>query len=260
MVPEPSDGTTTWIVVPTYNERENLAPITKAILEAVPAARILVVDDGSPDGTGALADELAVADPRIAVLHRTVKDGLGAAYRAGLRRVLADPQADVVVQMDCDFSHSPAQLPELLAPVLDGSADLVLGSRYIRGGSTPGWGIGRRLLSRGGGHYARLVLGVPYRDLTGGFKAWSRSALAAIDLDAPEFANGYGFQIEMTWRAHRNGARVVERPITFRERVAGTSKMSAGIAREALIMVLRMRLTAGSLDDGDRVSHAVRRG
>ncbi len=257
---KPSDGTTTWIVVPTYNERENLAPMTKAILEAAPAARILVVDDGSPDGTGALADELAASDPRIAVLHRTAKEGLGAAYRAGFRQVLADPQAAIVVQMDCDFSHSPTQLPELVAPILDGSADVVLGSRYVRGGSTPGWGLGRRLLSRGGGHYARLVLGVPYRDLTGGFKAWSRASLAAIDLDAREFANGYGFQIEMTWRAHRNGARIVERPITFHERVAGTSKMSAGIAREALIMVMRMRLTAARLDDGDRAPQAARRG
>jgi dolichol-phosphate mannosyltransferase len=259
MVPDPSDGTTTWIVVPTYNERENLAPITKAILEAVPAVRILVVDDGSPDGTGAIADELAAAEPRIEVLHRTAKEGLGAAYRAGFRHVLADPQAAAVVQMDCDFSHSPAQVPGLLAPILEGSADLVLGSRYVRGGTTPGWGLGRRLLSRGGGHYARLVLGVPYRDLTGGFKAWSRAALAAIDLEAPEFANGYGFQIEMTWRAHRNGARIIERPITFGERVAGASKMSAGIAREALVMVLRMRLTAGRLDDGDRAPHVARR-
>jgi dolichol-phosphate mannosyltransferase len=252
MVPDPSDGTTAWVVVPTYNERDNVAPITKAILEALPAARILVVDDDSPDGTGDLADELAKTDGRIAVLHRTTKDGLGAAYRAGFRLVLADPRAAVVVQMDCDFSHSPAQLPELLAPILDGHADLVLGSRYVRGGATPGWGLGRRLLSRGGGHYARLVLGVPYRDLTGGFKAWGRAALAAIDLDAPEFANGYGFQIEMTWRAHRNGARIVEWPITFHERVAGTSKMTAGIAREALVMVMRMRLSARRLGDPDR--------
>jgi dolichol-phosphate mannosyltransferase len=246
-VPTPVPGHGICVVVPTYNERENLAQIAKAILAALPAGRILVVDDGSPDGTGELADELAAADARISVSHRTTKEGLGAAYRAGFRAALTDPATTTIAQMDCDFSHDPADLPRLVAPVASGVADLVLGSRYVPGGTTPGWRRRRRLISRGGGWYARTVLGLPYRDLTGGFKVWARHTLAAIDLDAG-YASGYGFQIEMTWRAHQNGARIRELPITFRERIAGASKMTAGIAGEAFMTVLRMRSGADAAD------------
>lgn len=232
----------TWIIVPTYNERENLAPFVAAVRAQVPGAHVLIVDDNSPDGTGALADELARTDNQVQVLHRTSKDGLGAAYRAGFSLVLANPACERIVQMDCDFSHDPADLTQLLE-ALDAGGDLVLGSRYVNGGSTPGWSTRRRLLSRTGSLVARAVLQLGYRDLTGGFKAWRREILSALDLDSG-YAQGYGFQIEMTWQAHRLGARIVEVPITFRERTAGVSKMTGGIALEALLMVLRLRASA----------------
>jgi dolichol-phosphate mannosyltransferase len=233
-----------WILVPTYNERENLQPLVAAVLAQVPAGHLLVVDDNSPDGTGALADELAASDSRVTVLHRTAKEGLGQAYRAGFREALGDPECDRIVQMDCDFSHDPVDVPRLLAALEEG-ADLAIGSRNIPGGSTPGWSVKRRAISLAGSTVSRLILGIPVRDLTGGFKAWRRELLGRLPLEGG-YANGYGFQIEMTWNAHRLGARIAELPITFRERTAGVSKMSASIALEALLMVLRLRLGGGT--------------
>ncbi len=235
----PADGSGLWIALPTYNERENLERMLAALFEQLPAARVLVIDDGSPDGTGELADQFATANPRIAVLHRTSKEGLGAAYRAGFERILAQEDCSAILQMDCDFSHAPEQVPDLLRSLAAG-ADLVLGSRYVAGGSTPGWSRRRRFVSRGGSLFARIVLGLPFRDLTGGFKAWRRDTLARLGTEGGH-ANGYGFQIEMTWRARNLGARIVEVPITFRDRIAGSSKMSGAIVREALLMVLRLR-------------------
>ncbi len=236
--PPPSRGRV-WVVLPTYNERDNLEPVTCAILEAVPSANVLVVDDASPDGTGDVADEIASGDPRVRVLHRTAKDGLGSAYRAGFRWVLDQPETGVVVQMDCDFSHDPDDLPRLV-DVVGRGADLVIASRYVRNGSTVGWGVWRRLISRGGSTFARTVLLLPYRDLTGGYKAWRAELLRRV-LASEAHAQGYGFQIEMTWLAHRTGARIREIPITFRDRTVGASKMSGSIVREALLMVLLLR-------------------
>jgi dolichol-phosphate mannosyltransferase len=229
----PSAQPSVWIIIPTYNERENVAAITDAVLGAVS-------DDGSPDGTGALADEIAAANPAVAVLHRTAKEGLGRAYVAAFRDLL-DRGADIAVQIDADFSHPVRFLPALLEPLRTGSADVVLGSRYIKGGQIPKWNIMRRLISRGGSIFAGIVLLMPYRDLTGGFKAWSASALRQIDLDRLH-AGGYAFQIETTFMARLAGARVVEVPITFEERRAGTSKMSMGIFMEAFRLVLALRV------------------
>lgn len=234
-----ADGSGLWIALPTYNERENLEPMLAALFEQLPAVRVLVIDDGSPDGTGELADRLATANPRIAVMHRTSKEGLGAAYRGGFARILAQEDCTAIVQMDCDFSHAPDQVRDLLRSLVAG-ADLVLGSRYVAGGSTPGWSRRRRFVSKGGSLFARTVLGLPFRDLTGGFKAWRRETLAQLGAEGGQ-ANGYGFQVEMTWRAHNLGARIVEVPITFRDRFAGSSKMSGAIVREAVLMVLRLR-------------------
>ena len=235
-------GRGVWIVLPTYNERDNLEPIAAAILEALPQAELLIVDDASPDGTGVLADTIAARDERVTVLHRPGKEGLGAAYRHAFRWVLERPDTQAVVQMDADFSHDPADLPRLLTPLM-ADADLALGTRYIRGGGTVGWPWHRQLISRAGTTFARTVLLLPYRDLTGGFKAWRRPLLDAIRLrDA--HASGYGFQVEMTWWAHRRGARIAQVPIVFRERVAGHSKMHGGIVREALLMVVRLRWDA----------------
>lgn len=229
-----------WVVLPTYNERENLDGVTDAILDALPDAQLLIVDDASPDGTGDLADALAERQPRVSVLHRPGKDGLGAAYREGFRQVLQQAETRAVVQMDADYSHDPADLPRLLAPLM-ADADLALGARYVAGGGTVGWPWHRRLISRSGTLFARTVLLLPYHDLTGGFKAWRRELLDEIRLrDA--VASGYGFQVETTWWAHRRGARIVEVPITFRERRAGRSKMSGAIVREAFVLVLRLRL------------------
>ncbi len=230
------------MVLPTFNERENLPQVSEAILAALPEARLLVVDDRSPDGTGDLADTLAAANPRIEVLHRPAKQGLGAAYRDGFRHVLDKPGTAAIIQMDADLSHDPADLPRLLAPLMR-DADLVLGTRWMPGGGTRGWPWHRRLISRGGTLFARTVLLLPYRDLTGGFKAWRRDLLDAIRLREAD-AHGYGFQVETTWWAHRRRAAIREVPIIFRERVAGTSKMTGSIVREAIILVLRLRWQA----------------
>ena len=230
------------VTLPTYNERDNLEPIAAAILAALPEAILLVVDDNSPDGTGALADTIAIREPRIHVLHRAAKEGLGVAYRDAFRWALDRPDTRAVVQMDADFSHDPADLPRLLAPLMTGS-DLVLGTRYMPGGGTIGWPLRRRLISRAGTGFARTVLLLPYRDLTGGFKAWRRELLEAIRMREAN-ASGYGFQVETTWWAHRRRAVVTQIPIIFRERVAGTSKMSGGIIGEALRLVLRLRMEA----------------
>jgi dolichol-phosphate mannosyltransferase len=235
-------GRGVWVVLPTYNERLNIEQMAAAILATLPEASLLVVDDSSPDGTGELADTLAAREPRIAVLHRPGKEGLGAAYRDGFRWVLDRPETRAVVQMDADFSHDPADLPRLLAPLM-ADADLVLGTRYMRGGDTVGWPWYRKLISRGGTLFARTVLLLPYRDLTGGFKAWRQELLDAIRLRETG-GSGYGFQIETTWWAHRRGARIVQVPIVFRERVAGSSKMTGGIVREAMLLVLSLRWRA----------------
>jgi len=228
-----------WVVLPTYDEAENLEAIAGAILAALPETTLLVVDDASPDGTGRLADELAARDARIRVLHRAGKQGLGRAYLDGFG-VALDGGATVLVQMDADWSHDPGVLPALVGPILDGTADLVIGSRYTRGGGVVDWGIARRLVSRGGSVFAKVVLGLRPNDLTGGFKAWRASTLAGIPFDGVH-AGGYVFQIEMTYRASRAGARVTEVPITFRDRRLGQSKMSRRIIVEALIVVLQLR-------------------
>jgi dolichol-phosphate mannosyltransferase len=238
---EPDASPRIWIIVPTYNERDNVGPISAAILETIPEAHVLFVDDGSPDGTGELADDLARERPAIAVLHRQSKQGLGRAYVAGFADVLARG-ADIVVQIDADFSHPVRFLPALLEPLRSGRADLVLGSRYVKGGQIPRWNILRRLVSRGGSIFAGVVLLLPFRDLTGGFKAWRSPALSAIDLEHLH-AGGYGFQIETTFRARQAGARIVEVPITFEERRVGQSKMSMNIFAEAFVLVVALRLS-----------------
>jgi dolichol-phosphate mannosyltransferase len=232
-------GAGAWVILPTYDEAENLPGISAAILAALPAATLLVVDDDSPDGTGALADQLAAADERIKVRHRTAKQGLGRAYLDGFRVALADG-ATAVLQIDADWSHDPAMLPRLLEPIERDEADLVIGSRYARGGKVEDWGLGRRLISRLGSVFARTVLRLQPQDLTGGFKAWRAPTLAALPLDGIH-GGGYVFQIEMTQRATRAGARVREVPITFRDRRVGRSKMSRRIIVEALVVVVRLR-------------------
>src|SRR5437763_7565427 len=237
-----------WLVLPTYNEAENLEPIVDAARPSLAAAspdhRLLIVDDNSPDGTGEIADRLAAAHDDVEVLHRPGKDGLGPAYLAGFRRAL-DGGAELLIEMDADFSHDPADLPRLIEAASE--ADLVLGSRYMPGGGVAGWAWHRRLLSRGGCWYARTILGVPVRDLTGGFKCFRRAVLESLDL-AGIHADGYGFQIEMTYRAIRPGFRVREVPITFHDRRAGTSKMDTRIAAEAVwkVPALRWRLRGGA--------------
>jgi len=234
-----------WLILPTYNEAVNLEPLVRAVLpelaEASPEHRVLIVDDNSPDGTGRIADRLADELEPVEVLHRPAKSGLGVAYIAGFRRAL-ERGADLILEMDSDFSHSPADVPRLIKAAED--ADLVLGSRYVPGGGVSDWGLVRRALSRGGSLYARLVLRMKVRDLTGGFKCFRREVLEAVDLDSIH-AEGYGFQIELTYRAVRAGFRVEEIPIVFRERQAGLSKMNARIALEAVWKVPALRLRRG---------------
>ena len=232
-------GQGVWVVLPTYNEAASIGPISEAILGALPGANLLVVDDGSPDGTGKLADELAARDSRVRVRHRPAKQGLGRAYLEGFAYVL-HAGASTVVQMDADWSHDPAVLPALIAPISADEADLVIGSRYVPGGGVEDWGIGRRLISRGGSLFARTMLNLPSHDLTGGFKAWRASTLSAVPFEGIH-AGGYVFQIEMTYRASRAGARLTEVPIVFRDRRVGTSKMSRRIVVEALFVVMRLR-------------------
>lgn len=236
-----SDGPTL-VVIPTYNERDTLIDIVPAVRAAVPQAVVQIVDDNSPDGTGALADQLAAGDPQVEVLHRPGKQGLGAAYLDAFRRALASPRRYArIVQMDSDFSHDPRDVPRLLKALDEPpGADLAVGSRYVAGGGTENWNLARRIISRGGGTYARLVLGVGVRDLTAGFKAWRAETLAAIDLDAVS-TRGYGFQIEMTYRALARGFKVVEVPIKFVDRRVGQSKMSGLIVTEAMTMVWSLR-------------------
>ena len=228
------------VCLPTYDEAENVGPITSAILAAAPEVEVLVVDDNSPDGTGRIADEIAAREPRVKVLHRPGKQGLGKAYLAGFAWAL-ERGYDLVLEMDADFSHDPRHLPALLARARD--ADLVLGSRYVAGGGTVNWGLGRRILSRGGSLYARTILGVDVRDLTGGFKCFRREVLEAIELGTVE-CTGYAFQIELTYRAIRAGFRVAEVPIVFEDRRVGRSKMSRRIVLEALGKVWAIRFSA----------------
>jgi dolichol-phosphate mannosyltransferase len=235
------------LCLPTYNERENLEAMIEALGGVLDTTvdRVLVVDDGSPDGTGEIADRLAGEHPWVSVLHRPVKEGIGPAYIAGFRRALADG-AELVLEMDCDFSHDPADVPRLIEATED--ADLVLGSRYASGGGTANWGLVRRFVSRGGCLYAQIFLGLGVRDLTGGFKCFRRAALEAIDLDALS-AHGYAFQIETTYRVSRAGLRIREVPITFVERRAGDSKMTGSIVAEAMwkVPLLRLRALTGKL-------------
>jgi dolichol-phosphate mannosyltransferase len=227
-----------WLVLPTYNEAENIEPIVRAARAQLREGdRILVVDDNSPDGTGQIADRIAGEIEGVEVLHRPGKQGLGRAYLAGFRRAL-DGGAEFVLEMDSDFSHDPADLPRLIAAAQD--ADLVLGSRYVPGGSVVDWGLLRKLVSRGGSWYARRVLSVGVRDLTGGFKCFRRSVLESLDLQSVH-ADGYGFQIELTYRAIKAGFSVLEVPIVFRDRRVGQSKMNARIALEAVWKVPALR-------------------
>jgi dolichol-phosphate mannosyltransferase len=227
------------ICLPTYNERENLERMLRAL--APHGVRVLVIDDGSPDGTGELADRLAEELPFVEVLHRARKEGLGPAYLAGFRRALADG-AELVLEMDCDFSHDPADVPRLIA-ACDEGADLALGSRYVPGGSIPNWGVVRRAISASGNVYARALLSSPVHDLTGGFKCYRRPVLERIDLAAIS-SKGYAFQIETTYRAERAGFRIVEVPISFVDREHGGSKMSRAIVLEAAWKVPALRLGA----------------
>jgi dolichol-phosphate mannosyltransferase len=230
-----------WLILPTYNEAENIEPIVAASLPALASTglehHILVVDDGSPDGTGAIADRLAGEHAEVEVLHRTSKDGIGPAYLAGFERALAGG-ADLLMEMDSDFSHDPADLPRLVAAAAN--ADLVIGSRYVEGGGVTDWGRGRRLISRGGSWYGRILLGVGVRDLTAGFKCFRRAVLERLDLSAIG-TDGYGFQVEMTYRTLRAGFRVEEVPILFRDRRVGASKMSARIVVEAFLKIPLLR-------------------
>ncbi|HRI63987.1 MAG TPA: polyprenol monophosphomannose synthase [Polyangium sp.] len=227
------------VCIPTYNERDNIEAITRATLDVDNRVDILVVDDNSPDGTGKLADELAAKEPRLRVLHRPEKRGLGKAYLHAFREALALGYG-FVVEMDADFSHDPRCLPKMIDEATRGT-HLVLGSRYVPGGGTVNWGIGRRILSRGGSLYARTILGVDVADLTGGFKCFRREVLEALDLDAID-STGYAFQIEMTYRALRRGFVVEELPIVFEDRRVGQSKMSRAIFLEAIAVVWKLRL------------------
>lgn len=227
-----------WLVLPTYNEAENIEALVEAACAHLPeSARVLVVDDASPDGTGEIAERIAAREERVEVLHRSRKEGLGPAYLAGFRHAL-DAGAALVIEMDSDFSHDPATLPRLIAAASD--ADLVIGSRYVPGGGVAEWGPLRRVISRGGSAYARLLLGVSVRDLTGGFKCFRREVLEAIEFDSIR-TRGYAFQVEMTYRAIEGGFEVAEEPIVFRDRQRGSSKMSWPIVAEAVLQIPRLR-------------------
>jgi dolichol-phosphate mannosyltransferase len=226
----PTDRVT--VVIPTYNERENLPHIAAAVTHQ--GYRLLVVDDSSPDGTGELADRLAANEPRMSVLHRRSKEGLGPAYAAGFDRALGEG-AEIIIEMDADFSHDPVDLPRLIEAI-DQGADLAIGSRYVPGGSTPDWPFGRRLISKSGNLYARLMLGIPIRDATAGFRAFRAEALQTLPYREAR-ASGYAFQVEMAMRADETGLKVVEVPISFRDRTRGTSKMGTGIVVEAMRLV-----------------------
>ena len=232
------------IVLPTYNERENLRRAVARIREVADACGIqlhtLIVDDNSPDGTGQLADEIAAGVPDVSVMHRAGKEGLGRAYIAGFREAMARG-ADCIFEMDADLSHDASYLPDFLR-LVDQGADLVLGSRYVPGGGVENWSLSRKVISRGGCLYAQCVLGLPYRDLTGGFKCFRRRVLETIDLDDIDTA-GYGFQIEMTYRAHQFGFKIVELPIIFVDRQIGVSKMSNDIVVEAMKNVVKLRFS-----------------
>ena len=227
------------VCLPTYNELENLEPMLRALGDK--SVRVLVIDDNSPDGTGELADRLAAELDYVDVLHRERKEGLGPAYLAGFRHALA-AGAELVLEMDCDFSHDPADVPRLIAAV-EAGADLALGSRYVEGGAVRNWGVVRRVVSAGGSFYARVLLGVSVRDLTGGFKCYRRTVLETIDLDAIH-SKGYAFQIETTYRTLRQGFSVVEVPISFADREVGGSKMSKAIVAEAIWKVPALKLAA----------------
>ena len=232
----------TVVVIPTYDEIRNVAPMAKAVFGAgVPGLELLFVDDNSPDGTGAAIEELMKAEPRLRCLHRPGKEGLGRAYVAGFAKAL-EMGADLVIQMDCDFSHDPKDLPRLVeaAAGRDGSADLVIGSRYVPGGSTPGWPFKRRLISRAGGVFIRTVTGLPLRDPTGGFKCWRAETLRKIDFPTVG-SKGYSFQLEMNHRAWKAGCTIREIPISFTDRVEGYSKITPGIATESVKIALRLR-------------------
>ena len=226
------------VCLPTYNERENLEKMVRALGEQY--VRVLIADDNSPDGTGQIADRLARELDYVDVLHRPQKEGIGPAYIAAFRRAL-ETDAELILEMDCDFSHDPADVPRLVAACTKG-ADVALGSRYVRGGGTRNWGLLRLIVSWGGSFYARVVLGLPIHDLTGGFKCFRRAVLESLDLDAVH-SKGYAFQIELTYRAVRRGFRVVEVPIVFVDRTEGTSKMSRTIFLEAVARVPLLRLT-----------------
>lgn len=231
----------TLVIIPTYNEKNTLPVIIDAVFDVNSEVHILVIDDASPDGTGKLADEIAASNDRVHVLHRSGKLGLGTAYVEGFKYAL-ERDYDVVVEMDADMSHDPRYLADLLEAIADG-ADLAVGSRNIKGGGVEGWGIGRQVLSKGGSLYSRMILNVPIRDLTTGYKAFTRKALEVIDIDSIR-SNGYSFQIETTYRALRKGLRVVEVPIVFVDRRVGQSKMSKKIFVEAVTMVWKLRADA----------------
>jgi len=220
------------VALPTYNEAENLPDIAPAILAH--GYQLLIIDDNSPDGTGAIADQLATQSDRVSVLHRREKAGLGPAYAAGFDRALMSG-AEIVIEMDADFSHDPDDLPRLVATI-DGGADVAIGSRYVPGGDTPDWPAIRQLISKGGNLYARTMLGIPIRDATAGFRAFRAEALRGLPYRDAE-ASGYGFQVEMAWRAHQQGLAIEEVPITFRDRTRGTSKMGSNIVIEAMRLV-----------------------
>ena len=232
----------TLVIIPTYNEKENVAPIAMAVLAECPQADLLFVDDNSPDGTGALGDQLAASNPRINILHREKKQGLGRAYLAGFRWALERPQYQFIMEMDADFSHDPKAVAQLREAAQD--ADLVLGSRYVGGLRVINWPLNRLILSTGAAFYVRMITGMPFTDPTGGFKCFRREVLAAINLDEIH-SNGYSFQIEMTHTAWHLGFRIAESPIVFEERREGQSKMSGGIVNEALFMVWKLLARCG---------------